>query len=148
TGPGSVTFSLNSINYQMDSTFTDLPAGNYVVTVKNNEGCIIQQAVKLEDTCGKTVFIPSAFTPNADGINDDWAIYFTSPTVEIEEMTIFNRWGEVIFYSRPGNVTSGATIWDGKYKGQQAHGVFVYQLLIKMSAQQASYVYRGQVSTL
>lgn len=148
TGPGSVTFSLNSINYQMDSTFTDLPAGKYVVTVKNNEGCIIQQAVKLEDTCGKTVFIPSAFTPNDDGINDDWAIYFTSPTVEIEEMTIFNRWGEVILHSRPGSVTSGATIWDGKYKGQQALGVFVYQLLIKMSAQQASYVYRGQVSTL
>lgn len=147
-GPGPVTFSLNSVNYQDDSLFTDLFTGDYTVTVKNNDGCVDQRIVKLGENCGNAIFIPSAFTPNDDGINDSWSIYFPSPTVEIEEISIFNRWGEVVLYSRPGGVSSGTPLWDGKYRGQLVHGVFTYQLLIKTSGQQRSSIYRGSVSAL
>lgn len=148
SGPGPVTFSLNSVNYQPDPSFTDLSTGEYVITVKNEDGCIIQRGVKLENTCSEIVFIPSAFTPNDDGLNDGWSIHFTSPTIQIEEVTIFTRWGEVLLYSKPGSVNSGATIWDGRYKGQVVRGVFTYRILIKISGRQQSYLYRGLISAL
>lgn len=148
TGPGLVTFSLDSVNYQQEASFRDLGAADYVVTVKNDFGCTIQRSVKLDQTCGKAVLIPSAFTPNDDGLNDSWTIFFPFPTVEIEEITIFNRWGEVVLQSRPGNVSSGSTIWDGKYKGHVVRGVFAYKLLIKTLGQQQNYLYRGYVSAL
>ena len=56
--------------------------------------------------------IPTAFTPNADGFNDMWAIegmkYYPEAT-----MKIFNRWGELIYetqnyFDRP---------WDGRHRG-------------------------------
>lgn len=148
TGPGSVTFSLDSVNYQQDRSFIDLAPGNYLVTVKDDAGCTIQRNVKLDQTCGKALLIPSAFTPNDDGINDSWSIYFPSPTVEIEEIIIYNRWGEVVLQSRPGNITTGSAIWDGKYKGKVVRGVFAYKLLIKAYGQQQSNLYRGYVSAL
>ena len=55
--------------------------------------------------------IPSGFSPNSDGVHDEWAIYGLSNFPDVE-VNVYNRWGERIFYSQ-----GYTTPWDGKRNG-------------------------------
>jgi gliding motility-associated-like protein len=68
------------------------------------------------------LYVPSGFTPNGDGKNDVWEI----PGMALYPngmVTVYNRWGEIIFQSK-GYVSNP---WNGTYKGLlQPHGVYIY----------------------
>ena len=73
--------------------------------------------------CGCYLQMPSAFTPNKDGVNDRFtSIYSCLP--EEYGISIYNRWGEKVFESNnPGRP------WDGTYKGQVvAPDTYIYYL--------------------
>lgn len=55
------------------------------------------------------VALPTAFTPNGDGVNDLFAPIFYQNTSAEMLMRIYNRWGEIVY--------NGNSAWDGKYKG-------------------------------
>lgn len=146
-GPRPHFYSLDSVNFQQDSSFRQLAPGKYVITVKDDSGCVVQSKIDLDAPCSSTLSIPSAFTPNEDGINDAWTIFCPVPTIEIEEVKIFSRWGEVVYISRPGTLNSGSVIWDGKYNGQVVRGVFAYRILAKLPGRQIQLLF-GQVTVL
>jgi gliding motility-associated-like protein len=69
------------------------------------------------------VYIPNAFTPNGDGINDTFGI--KGEGAFEYSLVIFNRWGEKIFESNNPNQQ-----WDGTYKSLPVQpGEYVYQLM-------------------
>lgn len=71
------------------------------------------------------VYIPNSFTPNADGINE--IFYTVGAQAEEYEFMIFDRWGEMIFYSN-----SPAKGWDGFYNGKLVQqGSYVWKLFYK-----------------
>jgi len=95
----------------------------YYLTITNNEGCQITDRVTITINCGE-IFVPDAFSPNGDGIND--ILYLGVPESCIKDMVfrIYDRWGNNVFKSYDS--TNG---WDGKYKGKELdNGVFVYEL--------------------
>ncbi|WP_353721708.1 LamG-like jellyroll fold domain-containing protein [Dyadobacter sp. 676] len=59
-----------------------------------------------------SLWVPDIFTPNQDGKNDTWKIY-NAERIEKLRIYIFNRWGEVIYYSQ-----GYTTEWDGKYRNE------------------------------
>ena len=68
------------------------------------------------------IYIPDAFTPNNDGINDELKLYGL-PTDQFD-LKIFNRWGEKVFESTDIN-----NLWNGRLKnGHIIEGVYVYRL--------------------
>ena len=72
------------------------------------------------------LFVPNAFSPNGDGIND---IFKPIHNENIEEpaLRIFNRWGILIYHS--SNLSNG---WNGEYKGKRAPvGVYVWTISYK-----------------
>jgi len=74
----------------------------------------------------KKVIIPSAFSPNNDGINDNWNIKGLN-AYSGYEFTVFNRYGQTVFttkdYSKP---------WDGSYNGKALpFGTYYYILNLK-----------------
>ncbi len=85
--------------------------GTYAVqyTVTSNHGCksTITKDIRIDDYYD--LFIPSAFTPNSDGIND--IFYAKGEGIKDFKMYIFDRWGLQIFYS--DDLYKG---WDGRYK--------------------------------
>ncbi|RPE09843.1 hypothetical protein EGT74_23050 [Chitinophaga lutea] len=87
---------------------------NLVLRVSNAQGCFGYDSINVKYYTGPEFYIPNAFTPNGDGLND----YFRFIPVGIREYAyfrIFNRWGELIFDSldfRRG--------WDGYYRGRPA----------------------------
>lgn len=102
-------------------------AGTYQVQVSNNCEMLEQSVqVELEDN-GLTdlVYLPNAFSPNADGINDDFKGYFGNGVLfETYELHVFDRWGNQVFLS--DDASRG---WDGSYKGRvMPSGVYVWRL--------------------
>lgn len=67
------------------------------------------------------LYIPSAFTPNGDGVNDKFGV--KAQNITDFNLRIFNRWGELVFESN--NISD---LWDGKYHGEAiaSTDVFVY----------------------
>jgi gliding motility-associated-like protein len=76
------------------------------------------------DVTGKTkpdeIYIPNAFSPNGDGLNDVLRVY--GYTIQSMRFIVFNQWGEKIFES-----FNQSTAWDGRHKGKdQPSGVYMY----------------------
>lgn len=95
----------------------------YSVTVKDSHGCFERVNTYTVYIEGKSsVDVPTAFTPNGDGINDfinvnGWGIK------KLNYFRVFNRWGELIY-----ETTDLKTGWDGIYKGvPQNMETYVYQ---------------------
>ena len=71
------------------------------------------------------LYIPNAFTPNNDGINDQFKI-MSFVNYKIINFEIFNRWGEMVYRS-----TDNFGSWDGTFrKIPQPTGIYVYQVEI------------------
>src|SRR5690606_9404582 len=70
------------------------------------------------------LFHPTAFTPNADGLNDVFNVF--GQYVDRFEMQIFNRWGEMMFHTE--DLNEG---WDGRFKGTlMPEGTYVFRATI------------------
>ena len=93
----------------------------YYLVVNYGKGCNAIDSNIIYIKGGPPVYIPNAFSPNGDGVNDYFAVYGT--TLQSVGMTVFNRWGEKVFDSG----TSQWATWDGTYKSVlQPPGVYVY----------------------
>ncbi|MBN2683193.1 MAG: gliding motility-associated C-terminal domain-containing protein, partial [Bacteroidales bacterium] len=104
---GSIDYTANggtgSLLYNWSTPLTTqdisgLSANTYLVTVTDENNCtktdtIIVLSEGNPETC---IVIPTAFTPNGDGVNDTWAIKNSSLIQELK-IEIFNRWGQLIF---------------------------------------------------
>lgn len=75
--------------------------GIYAVTlaVTDTNGCASQVTRNVEIYDFFNVYIPSSFTPNNDGFNDLWQVYGSDIDPDRFEMSVFNRWGERVFYT-------------------------------------------------
>lgn len=77
----------------------------------------------------REIFLPNAFSPDGDGINDRFYPQDGGDVVNIPIIRIFNRWGGLVFENRdilPNTPDAG---WDGKYQGKPAaKGMYVYYL--------------------
>ncbi|MEI2738079.1 MAG: gliding motility-associated C-terminal domain-containing protein [Chitinophagaceae bacterium] len=104
----------------------------YVVTGTDLSGCTNYDSVTVNVTnLNKGGYLmPTAFTPNNDGLNDCYGIKFWGTILEVE-FSIYNRWGERIFFTK--NPTG---CWDGRYKGlPQDPNVFVYMIKAKTTCE-------------
>ncbi len=97
---------------------------SYTVTVKNEAGCTDTASLSVTVYKGSpNIFIPTAFTPNGDGRNDQLRL-ITAGILQVEYFRIFNRWGQMIFTTN--NLDKG---WNGNFQGQpQATGAYVWMV--------------------
>jgi gliding motility-associated-like protein len=106
------------VNPPRDTTF--------VLSVSSTNGCgTATDTMKV--FVFKDIYIPSAFTPNNDGLNDTWNIPALNAFPEFE-LKVFNRQGQLIYQNKNSNIP-----WDGRYKGEaQPAGVYVYYVDLKV----------------
>ena len=102
---------------------------NYSVTATNRMGCTISSDILVQVNNDKSLFSPTAFSPNGDGINDTFGLFGGNQVREIVSLQVFNRWGTLL-YSRTNlpitdNFEDG---WNGnETNGEQApSGIYVY----------------------
>ena len=99
----------------------------YFVTGTDNNGCNNTDSVTLIVNFGNNgILIPNSFTPNGDGINDDFGIRYYRDVQDLQ-FIIYNRYGIIVFETH-----NAAECWNGRYKGQPADpGSYVYFLKAK-----------------
>ena len=102
-------------------------SGRYRFTMITNCGSVNSNWINvLVDECKSSVYVPNAFSPNGDGINEAFAPHFADDYEIITwRLSVFNRWGQLVFQSE--SIDSPG--WDGTIKGEQAdRGVYVWHL--------------------
>jgi gliding motility-associated-like protein len=130
----------NDSIFSPEHTFPE-EAGSYLVSlqVSNQLGCMdtTSQVIVIEHD--PVVFIPNAFTPDGDGLNNEFtAVFPENMKLASYEMYIYDRWGELVFYSQ--DPKQG---WDASLAGFAApDGVYSYLVKYK----EFGYVNKFQVT--
>ena len=97
----------------------------YVLNVFSDKGCETARDTTTVKVY-QQLFVPDAFTPNGDGINDTWYIE-TLKAYPGAEVKVFNRLGQKVFDNNGQNIS-----WDGTFKGKrQTTGTYVYIIDLK-----------------
>jgi gliding motility-associated-like protein len=113
---------------QMDT----IAEGLYWVNVVDFNGCQGSDSVRLVScemarSTELKIWLPNAFSPNGDGINDVFGAKYNFEVKIDFQMLVFNIWGEQIFSSN--DINKG---WDGKYKGESCPmGMYTYLVTFK-----------------
>ncbi len=117
----------------------------FQLTVSNTEGCsdnISSVLTILEDAA---IYIPNTFSPDGNALNNVFIVYGRNIDPQFFELSIFNRWGELIFSSRDPNVG-----WDGSVAnlGPAQVGVYTYQVSYRFNNQSDDNVLTGHLNLL
>ena len=122
--------------------------GTYWVETEN-KGCIGRDTIVIPNWgCDTAVvfqedypvyYIPNAFTPNSDGLNDVFG--YSDDNWQLEELIVYNRWGQKVYASN--------LPWDGSYNDFPAHsGVYLYQIRVKRKNSPFTEYFNGTLSLL
>lgn len=123
-------YRIDNRNFLAGQEAKKLFPGNYTVQIRNGNNCLIDSislTVTEQNTPGvncDTVFVPTAFTPNADGKNDILRPVFGNQTAGFI-FRIFNRSGQIIFETKEAQKG-----WNGRFNGvEQPQGVYVWSFM-------------------
>lgn len=115
---------LSNVSSQSPVASPEAPL-KYFVTGTDANGCrnIDSIMVNVSKDAPGIYLMPNAFTPNNDDINDCFGIKYWGQIKDVE-FSIYNRWGETVFYT-----TNPGDCWDGSVKGvKQSSQVFIYMI--------------------
>lgn len=118
---------LNPIADPIESTL-------YRVTIEDSLGCRITDSILIVVETLRDVYIPTAFSPNQDGINDIFMVSAGNQVREIRQFQIFNRWGSLIYERENFAPNDPVSAWDGTQRGIPLNpDVFIYYLKIEFT---------------
>jgi gliding motility-associated-like protein len=129
-------------------TFPTLANYSYIVDLQITDanGCtdVTQQIITIQDVI--IYYVPNAFTPDGDAYNEEFSPVFTSGIDPYNfHMTIFNRWGEIVFESFNKDIG-----WDGSYGdgGLVQDGIYIWKLEFKETMSDKKHERYGHVTIL
>lgn len=124
-----------------DSVFLVKGPGTYSATATNICGSSTASLVVYQGVC--VVRIPSAFTPNGDGVNDIFKV-LGAEAVDKFEFSIYNRWGQIVF--KTSDPFQG---WDGTFHGiAQPQDAYIYDVHFRYLVTNQSYQLSGTVTLI
>jgi gliding motility-associated-like protein len=112
------------------TTFLATQAGIY--TLQSSNICGSKKSSLTINGCEPSIYIPTAFTPNGDGHNDNFTLYSNDAVKIIKRFEVFDRYGEMVFSAKniaPNDESAG---WNGTMEGQAfTPDVFVYLIEVE-----------------
>jgi len=116
-------YSISDVNVE-DPEVNPMIDTTYILTVISEAGCGVS-ADTVHVRVYKGIFIPTAFTPNNDGLNDTWRIPGLG-IINEHQVRVFNRYGQIVFSTKSNQP------WDGNLGGKpQPAGVYPYLITMK-----------------
>ncbi len=111
----------------IDVTVAPPLSAQYRILVTASNGCTATDLVNVAVTNVISVFIPNAFTPDGNGINDVFMIYAGENVKQVKVFAIFDRWGNRLFQEGPFQPNDPTFGWDGNFNNQPMDaGVYVF----------------------
>ena len=136
-GVGPFVYSINGGAFQSSNTFTVTGAGQQTVEIKDENGCDIIQTVVLT-----ALNYPKYFTPNNDGVNDQWTIQGLANQPD-NKIYIFDRYGKLITQIFPP-----FQAWDGTFQGQPLPATDYWFVLEYMDTNNEKQTFKSHFSLL
>ena len=113
--------------------FLGLEATTITVEVVNINGCSILRTIPIQINTDVPVFTPNVFSPNEDGINDYFTVYTRAYPGQVENLSIFNRWGELMYTVNNLQFNDEKNGWDGTKNGSKSEpAVYTYMARIRL----------------
>ncbi|UEG51124.1 gliding motility-associated C-terminal domain-containing protein [Ferruginibacter lapsinanis] len=92
----------------------------YYLTITNSAGCIASDTIRIKVYDSVAVYVPNAFTPNHDGLND--VLHAIAPGYTVNYFAVYDRHGKLVFQTHDANAG-----WDGNFNGTpQYEGAYVW----------------------
>jgi len=143
-GPGYDYYFWNFESTPSGRYFVASDTGMYYVIVVDSNCCYNIDSILI---LRSKIYMPNAFTPNGDGINDRFVPRGPSGAILNYQMLIFNRWGQIIF--KDNDINEG---WDGTVNNTPAYpGVYIYKVTYDVALDFGKYdnvVLKGYVTLL
>jgi gliding motility-associated-like protein len=118
-------------NLYSNSNFSGQFPGLYVAMIIDSNNCSSEEfAISVPESETECINIPNAFTPNGDGVNDQWEIdnIYMFPSALVQ---VYNRWGQIVF-----ETVSDESLWDGTFAdGNLPTGTYVYNVVLNNGTQ-------------
>lgn len=113
--------------------------GNYNFTEAGDHDAFLQTNIGCDSTVHLNlkfynVYIPNAFSPNNDGINDTFTVFGDQDLLMVKTLQVYNRWGEMIYQGQEIPPNDDTNSWDGRLRnGELApNGVYIYSMTLLM----------------
>ncbi|MGY8988748.1 MAG: PKD domain-containing protein, partial [Flavobacteriales bacterium] len=134
---------INSTDSEIAVSFEESGTYDVLLYIENDFGCYdeIIHSVQVDDVF--SVFVPTAFTPNGDGLND--VFLAKGSGISNFEMKIYDRWGELVYVSE--NIEFG---WDGKVNHSSdvmENGTYMYHVYVT-DYNEKPWVYNGELNLM
>lgn len=112
---------------QLDAVLKPSFTTTYTLTLTDAGGCTISDQITILVDRNRPVFVPNAFSPNGDGVNDNFTLYAGMSVDQIVQMKIFDRWGNLLLDRQDMQPNNPSLGWDGKFRNKPLNpGVFTY----------------------
>lgn len=110
-----------------------LETTTYTIVGTDVQGCADTTDWMITVDPSPRVFVPNAFSPNGDGLNDLLLVYSPGDVVKVLDFQIFSRWGELVFQQQDFLPNYPGFAWDGNFRGlPMPAGIFVYKLEVQL----------------
>lgn len=110
-----------------------LQEGRLILKITDESGCMAQDTISVHIDASHLCYVPNAFSPNNDGINDEFGPYCSQAIEEIELFEIYDRWGSRVYQIYNQRLNSPDLYWNGEiYGGISSNDVYVYVLRCRL----------------
>ena len=131
----------------LDPMATPTEATTFTVTAYLN-GCEISDELTIHVEFKSPIYVPSAFSPNGDNVNDLFQIYAGPRVTNIKSFMVFDRWGDMVSLHEDFTPNDPSIGWDGKLGGKDMRpAVFVWFAEIEL-VDGSTEVLKGEVSLM
>ena len=128
TDPYEIPFSVLWSTEDASGWESVVGAGEHLVTATNACGTASSLVVIQDEYCGCNVWVPNAFTPDKDGLNDGFEIV-SSCEWDVFQFSVFNRWGQLVWQTEdPDKAWDGGTTLLGQGQHFVPDGQYAYRL--------------------
>lgn len=106
-----------------------------LILSENDGACKVEASTYLTVRSNYQIYIPNAFSPNSDGVNDGFTVFSKNANTVIEQMEIFTRWGDRVFYKLDIPVNDANSGWNGRsLEGDLFDStVYIYRIVVRFS---------------
>ena len=127
---------------------TGLPTQTIALIVVDEDGCRARDELTIETSVDRAFEVPTAFSPNDDGLNDRWYLRAGPSVVAARDVSVYDRWGGRLFYRAEVPLNEEAAGWNGRSHGVEVDtGVYTYVLEVEF-ADGTRRVVSGEVNLL
>ena len=151
---GLDTFIWNNSQFvdTLDPTVKPLETTMYSLTIIDANGCTATDEIQVRVNKDRLVYIPNAFSPNGDGLNEYFQVYLGQGVRQVNNFRVFNRWGEVMFDVNEPFTAQETELqvnkWNGMFRGEMLNpAVFVYLVEVEFIDGRVE-LYKGDVTLM